>query len=186
MGGLGKTRLCVQVAAELIHRFYDGAWFIDLSTLREEALVVAEAVQILGVKPDPGRTPLQSLCAHLRSQRALLILDNCEHLVKPAAELALAVLRAAPHVRIIASSREALHVPGEQSFPLRPLPLPGRDASVIQLAASPAVQLSCDRARQNKPTFTLDVAQAPRSRNWSRDSKAFRSRSSWPRRACAR
>ena len=161
MGGLGKTRLCVQAAAELIHRFYDGVWFIDLSTLREEALVVAEAVQILSVKPDPGRTPLQSLCAHLRSQRALLILDNCEHLVKPAAELALAVLRAAPHVRIIASSREALHVPGEQSFPLRPLPLPGRDASVTQLAASPAVQLFCDRARQNKPTFTLDVEQAP-------------------------
>ncbi len=161
MGGLGKTRLCLQAAAELIHRFHDGVWFIDLSTLREEALVVAEAVQILGVKADPGRTPLQSLCAHLRSQRALLILDNCEHLVKPAAELALAMLRAAPHVRIIASSREALHVPGEQSFPLRPLPLPGRDASVTQLAASPAVQLFCDRARQNKPTFTLDAEQAP-------------------------
>ncbi len=160
MGGLGKTRLELQVAAESLHLFPDGAWFIDLSTLREEALVVAEAVQILGVKADPGRTPLQSLCAHLRTQRALLILDNCEHLVKPAAELALAVLRAAPHVRIIASSREALHVPGEQSFPLRPLPLPGRDANVIELADSPAVQLFCDRARQNKPTFALDAAQA--------------------------
>ena len=100
------------------------------------------------------------------AQRALLILDNCEHLVKPAAELALAVLRAAPHVRIIASSREALHVPGEQSFPLRPLPLPGRDANVTQLAASPAVQLfSIAHVRTSQRSHSTPHRHRP-LRNW--------------------
>jgi len=161
MGGLGKTRLALQLAADLIHRYPDGVWFIDLSPLREAELVVAEALQVLGVKPDPGRTPLDALCAHLRARHALLVLDNCEHLVAPAAALAAALLKAAPFVRIVATSREALRVPGEHSYPLKPLPLPQHDASIAQLARSPAVQLFCDRARQIKPTFELDARQAP-------------------------
>jgi predicted ATPase/class 3 adenylate cyclase len=160
MGGLGKTRLELQVAAESIHLFPDGAWFIDLAPLRDEALVVSEAAQVIGVQQEPDRPLLQSVCAHLKSRRTLIVLDNCEHVVKAAADLAHAILRAAPHVRVIASSREALHIPGEQNYPLHPLPLPSRGATPEQLMQSPAVRLFVERARQNKPTFSLDAAHA--------------------------
>ncbi|HJW51749.1 MAG TPA: tetratricopeptide repeat protein [Burkholderiaceae bacterium] len=160
MGGLGKTRLELQVAAESIHLFPDGAWFIDLAPLRDEALVVSEAAQVIGVQQEPDRPLLQSVCAHLKSRRTLIVLDNCEHLVKAAADLAHAILRSAPQVRIIASSREALHVPGEQSYPLHPLPLPSRGATPEQLMQSPAVRLFVERARQSNPTFSLDAAHA--------------------------
>jgi predicted ATPase/class 3 adenylate cyclase len=161
MGGLGKTRLCLQVAAELIHRFPDGVWFFDLAPLRDEALVVAEAAQVMGVQQEPDRPLLQSICAHLKARRTLIVLDNCEHLIKPSAELANAILRAAPHVRMLSSSREALHVPGEQSYPLHPLSLPGRDAGLEELKRSPAVRLFLERAQQHKPSFALDANQAP-------------------------
>ena len=161
MGGLGKTRLCLQVAAELIHRFPDGVWFLDLAPLRDDALVVAEAAQVMGVQQEPDRPLLQSICAHLKARRTLIVLDNCEHLIKPSAELANAILRAAPYVRMLSSSREALHVPGEQSYPLHPLPLPARDAGIEDLKRSPAVRLFLDRAQQHKPSFALDANQAP-------------------------
>jgi predicted ATPase/class 3 adenylate cyclase len=161
MGGLGKTRLCLQVAAELIHRFPDGAWFLDLAPLRDEALVVAEAAQVIGVQQEPDRSLLQSICAHLKAKRTLIVLDNCEHLIKPSAELANAILRAAPHVRMLSSSREALRIPGEQSYPLHPLPLPGRGAGIEELKRSPAVRLFLERAQQHKPSFALDADQAP-------------------------
>jgi len=160
MGGLGKTRLCLQAAAGVMHRFPDGVWFLDLSPLREDAHVAAEAAQVMGVKAEPDRTLVQAICAHLKSRRALIVLDNCEHLVKPSAELAQAILRAAPNVRILATSREALHVPGEQSYPLHPLPLPAREAGSEQLMQSPAVQLFVERARQQKPLFAFDAASA--------------------------
>jgi predicted ATPase/class 3 adenylate cyclase len=160
MGGLGKTRLCLQAAAELMHKFPDGVWFLDLSPLREDAHVAAEAAQILGVKSEPDRTLVQAICAHLKARRALIVLDNCEHLVKPSAELAQAILRAAANVRILATSREALHVPGEQSYPLHPLPLPPRGAAIDDVAQSTAVRLFVARAQQHKPSFALDAAQA--------------------------
>lgn len=161
MGGLGKTRLALRVAAEEIHRYPDGVWFLDLSPLRDSALVAAEAAQVMGVQAEPGRAMLQSVCAHLKNRRALIVLDNCEHLLQASAAFASAVLKAAPFVRIVASSREALHVPGEQALPLRPLPLPARDSTVTALLQSPAVQLFVERAQQHRPSFSLDAAQAP-------------------------
>ncbi len=161
MGGLGKTRLALRVAAEEIHRYPDGVWFLDLSPLRDSALVAAEAAQVMGVQPEPGRATLQSVCTHLKSRHTLIVLDNCEHLLQASAAFASAVLKAAPFVRIVASSREALHVPGEQALPLRPLPLPAQDASVAALLHSPAVQLFVARAQQHRPSFSLDAAHAP-------------------------
>jgi len=161
MGGLGKTRLCIQAAAELIHQFPDGVWFLDLAPLHDPALVVGEAAQVIGVNEEPGRTRLQAICAHLKTRRALIILDNCEHLVQASAEFAAAVLRSAPNVRMLASSREALHVPGEQLYPVRPLPLPGRDVGLEGLMSSTAVRLFVERARQHKPSFEPDRVQAP-------------------------
>jgi len=161
MGGLGKTRLSLQVAAEVMPQYPDGAWFIDLTPIREGARVVDEAARVLSVTEEPGRPLLQTLCAHLKAKRLLLILDNCEHLIEPAAELVAAVLAAAPQVRVIASSREALRAPGEHAYPILPLPLPKKDDSLKALAQSTAVRLFVERARSNKPAFALTEREAP-------------------------
>ncbi|MBC8057646.1 MAG: hypothetical protein H7Y61_13810 [Rhizobiales bacterium] len=161
MGGLGKTRLSLQVAAELIHLFPDGVWFLDLAPIRDADLVVAETAQVLGVREDAGMTLLQTLCAHLKSRHTLLILDNCEHVVKVSAQLANAVLKAAPNVRILASSREALRTPGEQAYPVLPLPVPERGDGIDVLSRSTAVRLFIDRAQLHKPTFSLTEREAP-------------------------
>ena len=161
MGGLGKTRLSLQVAAEQMALFPDGVWFLDLSPLRDAALVVSETARVLDVPEEPGRPLLQALCSHLKSKRVLLILDNCEHLIKPAADMAHAIVKAAPDVRMIASSREALHVPGEKAYPILPLQVPDRKASLHELQCSAAVQLFVQRAQAHKPAFELNEREAP-------------------------
>ncbi|MDP1533448.1 MAG: tetratricopeptide repeat protein, partial [Rubrivivax sp.] len=161
MGGLGKTRLALQVAAELMAEYPDGVWFLDLAPLRDDALVLAEAAQTLGVREEPGQPLLQTLCAHLRSRRVLIILDNCEHLLRPSALLAHAILKAAPQVAIIASSRAALRVPGERSYPILPLPVPGKGDSFESLLRSTAVRLFVERAQEHRIDFSFTEAEAP-------------------------
>ncbi len=161
MGGLGKTRLSLQVAAEVMPQYPDGAWFIDLTPIRDAARVADEAARVLDVAEEPGRPLLQTLCAHLKAKRLLLILDNCEQVVDAAAQLVAAVLSAAPQVRIIASSRESLRAPGEHAYPILPLPLPDRGAGLETLAQSTAVRLFVERAKANKPAFELTEKDAP-------------------------
>ncbi|MBK9243738.1 MAG: tetratricopeptide repeat protein [Burkholderiales bacterium] len=161
MGGLGKTRLSLQVASEVMHQFIDGVWFVDLSPIRDAELVASEAAHVLGVTEEPGRPLLQTLCAHLKQRRVLLILDNCEHLIKAAADLAHAIVRAAPNVRIVSSSREPLHVPGEKTYPILPLPVPKKDDGLETLAKSTAVRLFVERAQAHKPAFALTEREAP-------------------------
>ncbi len=160
MGGLGKTRLSLRVAEDISHQFPDGVWFIDLSPLRDASLVVAEVAQSLGLRDEPDRPLLQTLSAHLKPRSTLLILDNCEHLVQAAADLAHALLRAAPKLRLLASSREALRVPGELAYPVLPLPLPDRQADLSTLQQSTAVRLFVERAQAHKPGFALTEADA--------------------------
>ncbi|MDH4052845.1 MAG: hypothetical protein OEU93_14820, partial [Rubrivivax sp.] len=160
MGGLGKTRLSLQVAAETLPQYRDGVWFIDLSPIRDPALVASETARVLDVPDEPGRPLLQSLCAYLKPRHMLLILDNCEHLIQPAAELAHAIVRAAPHVRLITSSREALHVPGELTYPILPLAVPDRSDGLEQLSRSAAVRLFVERSRSHKPAFALGADNA--------------------------
>ncbi|MDQ2779740.1 MAG: hypothetical protein M3Y32_09305 [Pseudomonadota bacterium] len=165
MGGLGKTRLSLQAAIEVMPRFPDGTWFLDLAPIRDPALVVDEAAQALGVREAPGLSLIQSLCAYCKTRKLLLIVDNCEHLVQAVSELVATILRAAPQVHAIASSREALQVPGEQIYPLHPLPLPaagvgvGHDLRTLQ--RSTAVRLFVDRAQAHKPSFALTERDAP-------------------------
>ena len=161
MGGLGKTRLSLQVAAETIHEYPDGAWFLDLSPLKDPALVVAEAAQVLDVREEPDRPLIQTLCAHLKTRRVMLVIDNCEHLVHACADLAHAILKAAPNVRMLASSRESLRVPGEHAYPILPLPVPKIGDSLETLTRSTAVQLFVARAKQHKPAFELNEREAP-------------------------
>ena len=151
----------MQVAAEVMAEYPDGAWFLDLAPIRDPALVVSEAAQVLGVREEPDRPLVQTLCAHLKSRRTLLVFDNCEHLLKPAADLAHAILRAAPQVRVLASSRTTLHVPGEQAYQVLPLPVPKRGDGVDALARSPAVRLFVERAQLHKPAFALNEREAP-------------------------
>jgi predicted ATPase/class 3 adenylate cyclase len=161
MGGLGKTRLSLQVAAEVMPQYPDGAWFIDLTPIREAERVLDEAARVLDVTEEPGRPLLATLCASLKAKRLLIILDNCEHLIEPAAELVAAILRAAPNVRVLASSRESLRVPGEQAYPILPLPLPDRGAGAETLSKSTAVRLFVERAQSHRPAFALTEKEAP-------------------------
>lgn len=161
MGGLGKTRLSLEVAAAELHAFPDGVWFVDLAPLGDPALVVGEAAQLLGVRAEPGRPLLQTLAAHLKARRVLLVLDNCEHVLQAAAQLARAILQAAPGVRILATSREPLRTPGEQAVPVLPLPVPKRGDDLAALARSTAVRLFVERARAHKPAFALTEREAP-------------------------
>lgn len=161
MGGLGKTRLSLQVAAEVIHEFPDGVWFLDLAPIRDAALVISEAAQVMGVREDPDRPMLQTLCAHLKTRRALLVFDNCEHVIQVSADLATAILKVAPNVRILASSREPLRTPGEQGYPVLPLPVPVHGDGIDALARSTAVRLFVERAQLHKPAFTLNDREAP-------------------------
>lgn len=160
MGGLGKTRLSLQVAAEVMAEYPDGVWFLDLAPMRDPALVMSEAARILGVREEPDQPLLRTLCAHLKSRRMLLILDNCEHLAEPSAQLADAILRDAPPVRILASSREALRVPGEQQYPVLPLrvPKPGEGIGARSRSALEqyeGVRLFVDRAKAAQPAFKV-------------------------------
>lgn len=160
MGGLGKTRLALQLAEEIKHRFADGVWFLDLSALRDAAAVAAQAAQVFEVRDEPGRSLVQTLCVALRTRRMLLVVDNCEHLLEPAGDLIDELLRAVPQLRVLASSRAPLDLPGEQSYLIQPLPLPsGADPATLQ--QSPAVRLFVDRAQAHRPDFAVDADNAP-------------------------
>ena len=161
MGGHGKTRLSLQIAADMLDLFSDGVWFLDLAPIQDPALVPGVAAQALNIQEEPGKPLLSTLCAHVKSQQALFIIDNCEHLMGACANLANALLRAAPGVRIIATSREALHIPGEQAFPVLPLGVPDRTADAQALLRSDAVLLFVERARLHKPAFAITERNAP-------------------------
>ncbi|HXU65806.1 MAG TPA: adenylate/guanylate cyclase domain-containing protein, partial [Casimicrobiaceae bacterium] len=161
MGGLGKTRLSLQIGTSVMDAYPDGVWFIDLQTIRDGSLVAAETARALGVREEPGRPLLQTLCAHLKSRKLMLILDNCEQVIEASAEVANAMLRAAPEVRILTTSRIALRVPGEQTYVVQPLPVPMRTGGLEALQKSPAVQLFVERAKLHKPSFVLTEREAP-------------------------
>ncbi len=161
MGGLGKTRLSLRVAADVLARFPDGVWFLDLAPIRDPALVVSEAAQVLGIREEPDRPLIQTLSAAVKTRRLLLIFDNCEHVIKASADLANALLRAGRQVQILASSREALRVPGEHSYPVLPLPVPHQRDGLEALSRSTAVRLFVERAQLHKPSFTLNEREAP-------------------------
>ena len=161
IGGIGKTRLSLRLAADTLDAYPDGVWLVEFGAIVDPLLVPSSVAQALGVKERPGTQLTYALCAHLKSRRLLLVLDNCEHLVKACAELAGILLAAAPDIRILATSREPLHVQGEQRFPLPPLSLPAPDAALDGLARAEAVQLFVERAQLQQPAFVLTERQLP-------------------------
>ncbi|MFO1311553.1 MAG: tetratricopeptide repeat protein [Burkholderiales bacterium] len=154
-GGIGKTRLSLQVASNSLDAFPDGVWFVELASIHDPGLVPKSIAQVLGLQEDASTPTVQAVCAHAAPRRLLLVLDNCEHLVDACASLADALLRAAPQARLLASSREALNVAGEQSYPLPTLALPDPESSVADTARSDAGRLFVERARLRQPAFAL-------------------------------
>jgi predicted ATPase len=155
-GGTGKTRLAVEVAGSVAERFPDGVWFVDLSSAVDDETVLALTAEALGIRGEPGRAPLDNLLARLAYSRTLLVEDNCEHVLDAVADLAARILGRSPEVRILATSREALAIPGEVVRPVPPLGIPGPGtASVEAVAATDAVRLFVERASAVDPDFRL-------------------------------
>ncbi|HEX6403952.1 MAG TPA: adenylate/guanylate cyclase domain-containing protein, partial [Pseudonocardiaceae bacterium] len=165
-GGCGKTRLARHAAAATLDGPLDGVWWVELARLEDAALVPAAVIAAIGVRELPGQGPLGTLVAYLRARRALLILDNCEHVSAACAQLAEALLRGCPSLTVLATSRAPLGVPGETAWRVPSLSLPA-DASrtyrapLEVLQESDAVRLFVDRARQVRPDFQLTKANAP-------------------------
>jgi predicted ATPase/class 3 adenylate cyclase len=162
-GGSGKTRLGVQVGAELVQAFVDGVWFVPLAGSTEPELVILAIAHALGVREVPGERPQQTVQDYLRSKDALLLLDNFEHVTDAATDAA-ALLAACPKLKILVTSREPLRVAGEHELPVPPLPLPGAREiarlTTADLLAYPAIRLFVERAQAIKPGFDLSDANA--------------------------
>jgi predicted ATPase len=161
-GGVGKTRLALHVASESLLDFDDGAWLCELGNLTDPASIPEAMAIALGLTQAQGKPVEDSVVDHLRDKRLLLIVDNCEHLVGAVAELLEEIARACPEVRVLATSREALAVEGEVTWPVRSLDAPPADAAIgpDALAKYEAVQLFVDRARAVRPGFDVDASNA--------------------------
>ena len=161
-GGVGKTRLAVQAAADLARSLADGAWLISLAPIEDPLLVTRAVFDALGLQDVSARWSLSALSDYLRGKRLLLVLDNCEHLLDAAAALAGTLLRACPELRVLATSRQALGMAGEVRFRVPPLSLPDAATSLSpgQIAAFDAVALLAERAAAVQPGFRVDDANA--------------------------
>ena len=159
-GGIGKTRLALQVAGEVIGAYRDGVWFVDLGSVREPALMPAAVAQSLAVTERVGKSLTDTIGAHLRRLQLLLIIDNCEHLLGECAAFVDALLKSSAGVTVIATSREPLRAAVEQIYPLQPLALPSPGADFNAVQRSEAVQLMIERLRQQIPDFQLTADRA--------------------------
>lgn len=162
-GGSGKTRLALEVARHLTGSYPDGVWLAELAPISDATLVPRAVAAALGVREQPERALSETLCDHLGAGRALLVLDNCEHLVDAAARLAKDLLGACPRLTVLATSREALGVPGETVWAVPPLSLPDPKAEVTveALMRTEAARLFVDRAGSRLPDFELTPNNAP-------------------------
>ena len=161
VGGIGKTRLALRVAAELLPDFPDGAWLVQLAPVADSGLVPRVVAAAVGVR-DVGEQPqLTALVTALASRRLLLVLDNCEHVIGACAGLVETLLRTCPVLRVLATSREPLRVPGEVVWRVRPLALPpDRLPDPERITQVESVALFVERACARRPGFTVDAGNA--------------------------
>ena len=161
-GGIGKTRLALQVAADVLDEFRDGVFFVPLAPVSDPGLVPPTIAQALGMRESGGRPLAESLKDYLRDRAVLLVLDNVEQ-VPGAAPLAAELLSAGPQLKVLATSRAVLHVYGEHAFPVPPLALPCRSPvpPVERLSQYDAVRLFIERAQAAKPDFAIGDENAP-------------------------
>jgi predicted ATPase/DNA-binding CsgD family transcriptional regulator len=161
-GGCGKTRLAIQVADRLSAHYPDGVWFCDLGPISRSELVVGTLAEVLGTSDQLGADSIQVVTARLAKARALVLLDNCEHVIDACAELVEALLRGCPDLTVLATSREPLGVDGEVAWRVPSLSLPPADVAgtVEELLEFDAVRLFVERARTGRPNFAVDDATA--------------------------
>lgn len=162
-GGVGKTRLALRVGVDLIGLYPHGVWFCDFSPITDPELVASVAAKALSVREQPGRSLAESIVASLKRKHALLIFDNCEHVLGVSAELADEILHACPDIRILATSRQALGIIGEVVHRVRSLSLPESSTALRADRAMRygAVALFVDRALASDSRFTLTNDNAP-------------------------
>ncbi len=156
-GGIGKTRLALQTGAEMLDEYHDGVWFADLAALRYPDLAASVVSKALGVSQSENRGIDESIVTWMRRKHLLLILDNCEHVLDDAAKLTEFILQQCPKVSILATSRQALGLAGEQVLRLAPLGLPDPATHVLarDAGAYPALALFIDRAKAVNKSFAI-------------------------------
>jgi predicted ATPase len=154
-GGVGKTRLALQVAGQVSPRFGDGAWLCELAPVRDPALVDDGIAAVFSVTARAGQSTREALVEFLRSKELLLVFDNCEHVLAEAAVLAGVLQRSCERLVILATSREGLGIEGERLVPVPPLGVPGADADLAAITQAEAVRLFAERAAAVKPGFQV-------------------------------
>jgi predicted ATPase/class 3 adenylate cyclase len=162
-GGTGKTRLSLQVAADLLEKFEQGVWFVELAPLTDPELISQTILSTIGISEQPGKTPLEILKEYLQERKTLILLDHSEHLLDASAKILHHLLNAAPNLNDLASTREALRLRGEVAYPVPSLSLPDVKhlPTIEQLSQYEAVRLFIDRALLVAPHFDVDKDNAP-------------------------
>ncbi|MGB6582555.1 MAG: adenylate/guanylate cyclase domain-containing protein [Streptosporangiaceae bacterium] len=160
-GGSGKTRLGLQVAAELLDGSGDGVWLVELAAVSDEGAVAPAICEVLGIAAQPGRPVVETLLDALAPQDVLIVLDNCEHLIGACAKTADAILRRCPKVHLVATSREPLSIGGETLYRVPPLSLPPPGGGVPPPGSSDAVALFVERAKERGVDLPVDKETGP-------------------------
>lgn len=157
VGGCGKTRLALEVAGSLLDQYPDGVWLVGLAGLAEPELVPEMVASVLGVREKPGRPLVDVLAAYLKPRHLLFVFDNCEHLIAACAQLADTLLRSCPYLRILATSREPLRVPGELTWrvPSLSVPDPYNLPPLEDVSRFEAIELFANRAQAVAPDFVV-------------------------------
>jgi non-specific serine/threonine protein kinase len=157
-GGVGKTRLALHCAREVIDEYPDGVWLVEMASVADPLLVPKAVADALAVSEQVGRSVRDSLVDRLRAKRILLVLDNCEHLVQACAELVDTLLRACPDIRVLATSRQRLHVTGETTWRVPSMSVPPAEevTSCHSVATYDATRLFVERAVAVFPSFSVD------------------------------
>ncbi len=154
-GGCGKSRLAVQMAAEMLDEFPDGIWLTELASVNDPDLAPLSVAGTVGMRLQTGVDPLNALTRYLHHQETLLVIDNCEHLVESVADLVARILAGTTAVHVLATSREPLRIRGEATYHLPTLPVPADEAEWQVLSHSDAVRLFAERAEAASPGFRL-------------------------------
>ncbi|MEP6755949.1 MAG: tetratricopeptide repeat protein [Chthonomonadales bacterium] len=154
-GGIGKTRLAMQVAAEVVYEFTDGIWLIELASVTQEREIPAAVALAMHIPVKGENSMRDQVCDHLRDKKALLVFDNFEHVVEGAEFISL-LMKQCPEIVCVVTSQHLLQLSGEKEYPLSPLDLPARGASLDESIDNATLQLFLQRAQALKPTFVLD------------------------------
>jgi len=161
-GGVGKTRLAIEIAGDLFDEFDEGIWFIDLSVLTDPDFVVPAIASAIGVMPAPGQPMLETVMDHLRGRRVLIVFDNCEHLLDTTARTVDTLLRSCSLLRVVATSREGLAIAGETVRPVPSLSVPDPEGvGPDELPQYEAIRLFVERAIAAVPEFRITERNAP-------------------------